>query len=67
VRKKNDFVVHFQLGERRREALKRIKISFYSKKNPMMAQLVPIIFINNNVNTHHLHALSFFPEQNVCQ
>jgi hypothetical protein len=25
---------------------------------PLMAQLVPIIFINNNVNTHHLHALS---------
>lgn len=65
MRKKNDFVVHFQLGERRREALKGIKISFYSqKKNPMMAQLVPIIFTNNNVNTHHLHSLSLFPEEN---
>lgn len=28
----------------------------------MMAQLVPIIFINNNTNTHHLHELSPFSD-----
>jgi hypothetical protein len=60
VRKKNDFVVHFQLGETERSFEKDKNFLLFTKKNPMMAQLLPIIFINNNVNTHHLHALSPF-------
>lgn len=63
MRKKNDFVVLFSEGGRRLERDENGPfIQSHKKRIPMMAQLVPIIFINNNTNTHHLHALSPFSD-----